>query len=77
MDEMPQAEFLIQRKLNPYVKTREHSRGNDLFWTKQQNLIFLDVIKAKQNIYVPVQWIGMDHLKKNQTYFGKPLHLVE
>ena len=48
-----------------------------MFWTKQQNLIYLDVIKAKQNIYVPVEWIDMEHLRKNQAYFGEPLDLVE
>ena len=37
------------------------------------------MIKAKQNTYVPVQWIGMTHMKKdnNQAYFGEPLDLVE
>ena len=54
MDEMPHAEFVIRKKLNPYVNPRANFRGNDLFWTKQQNLIYLDVIKAKQNIYVDV-----------------------
>ena len=34
MDEMPQAEFVIRRKLNPYVNPRANLRGNDLFWTK-------------------------------------------
>ena len=48
-----------------------------MFWTKQQNLIFLDVIKVKENIYVPVQWIDMEHLRKNQAYFGEPLDLIE
>ena len=45
---------------------------NDLFWTKQQNLIYLDVIKSKQNIYVDVHWIDMNHMKKdnNRAYFG-------
>ena len=50
MDELPLAEFAAQRKINPYVNPRANFRGNDLFWTKQQNLIYLDVIKAKQNI---------------------------
>ena len=79
MDEMPQAESMVQRKLNPYIKPRELSRGNDLFWTKQQYLIFLDVIKAKQNTYVPVQWIDMNHTKKDNSwaYFGEPLDMVE
>ena len=31
MDEMPQAEFLNRRKLNPYVNPREITKGNDLF----------------------------------------------
>ena len=43
MDEMPQGEFLIRRKINPYVNPRANFRGKDLFWTKQQNLIYLDV----------------------------------
>ena len=47
MDEMPLAEFISRRKINPYVNPRANFRGNDLFWTKQQNLIYLDVIKAK------------------------------
>jgi hypothetical protein len=34
MDEMPLAEFITRRRLNPYVKPREIVRGNDLFWTK-------------------------------------------
>ena len=49
MDEIPQAEFLARRRINPYVNPRANIRGNDLFWTKQQNLIYLDVIKGKQN----------------------------
>src|SRR3990170_5150229 len=49
------------------------------FWTKQQNLIYLDVIKAKQNIYVDVHWIDMDHMRKDKhrAYFGEALDLVE
>jgi hypothetical protein len=35
------------------------------------------VIKSKQNIYVPVQWIDMGHLKKDRAYFGEALDLVE
>ena len=54
MDEIPLAEFIARWKINPYVKPHENFRGNDLFCTKQQNLIFLDVIKGKQNIYVDV-----------------------
>ena len=47
MDEMPLVEFVTQRKINPYVNPHANFRGNELFWTKQQNLIYLDVIKAK------------------------------
>ena len=47
MDEIPLAEFVARRRINPYVNPRANFRGNDLFWAKQQNLIYLDVIKAK------------------------------
>ena len=47
MDEIPLAEFVTRRRINPYVNPRANFRGNDLFWTKQQNLIYLDVIKGK------------------------------
>ena len=50
-----------------------------MFWTKQQNLIYLDVIKAKQNIYVDVHWIDMNHMRqdRHRGYFGEALDLVE
>ena len=54
MDEIPLAEFVSRRKINPYANPRANFRGNELFWTKQRNLIYLDVIKAKQNMYVDV-----------------------
>ena len=61
------------------MNPRANLRGNDLFWTKQQNLIYLDVIKAKQNIYVEVHWIDMHHMRqdKHRGYFGEALDLVE
>ena len=66
MDEIPLAEFVTRRKINPYVNPRANFRGNDLFWTKQENLIYLDVIKAKQNIYVDVHWIDMHHMRDDR-----------
>ena len=79
MDEIPLAEFVTRRNINPYVNPRANFRGNDLFWTKQQNLIYLDVIKSKQNIYVDVHWIDMNHMRqdKHRDYFGEALDLVE
>ena len=61
------------------MNPRANFRGNDLFWTKQQNLIYLDVIKGKQNIYVDVHWIDMHHMRqdKHRSYFGEALDLVE
>ena len=35
MDEIPLTEFIVRRKINPYVNPRANFRGNDLFWTKQ------------------------------------------
>ena len=54
MDEIPLVVFVSRRKINPYANPHANFRGNELFWTKQQNLIYLDVIKAKQNLYVDV-----------------------
>ena len=59
------------------MNPRENVRGSELFWTKQQNLIYIDVIKSKHNLYVPMQWIDMNHLRKDQNYFGEALDLVE
>ena len=64
MDEIPLAKFFSRRKINPYGNPHANFLGNELFWTKQQNLIYLDVIKAKQNTYVEVKWINMNHMRK-------------
>ena len=79
MDEIPLAEFISRRKINLYGNPRANFRGNDLFWTKQRNLIYLDVSKAKQNIHVEVKWINMHHMRKeaHREYFGEALDLVE
>ena len=79
MDEIPLTEFATRRKINPYVNPRANFRGNNLFWTKQQYLIYLDVIMAKQNIYVDMHWIDMHHMRqdKHSAYFGEALDLVE
>ena len=79
MDEIPQSEYIRLRQLNPYVHPRATVRGSELFWTKQQTLTYLDVIKNKQNTYVDVKWIDMHHLRKDKfrEYFGEDLDLVE
>ena len=61
------------------MNARAILRGTELFWTKQQALIYLDVIKNKQNTYVDVKWIDMNHLRKDKfrDYFGEALDLVE
>ncbi|KAE8795188.1 hypothetical protein D1007_29921 [Hordeum vulgare] len=74
---MPQAEFQVRQKRDPCVIERVHLKGCELFWSKQHDLIYQDVIKTKKNIYVPVQWIDIDHIKKDLTYFGEPLDMAE
>ena len=61
------------------MNPRATVRGSELFWTKQQTLTYLDVIKNKQNTYVDVKWIDMHHLRKDKfrAYFGEALDLVE
>ena len=63
MDEIPLAKFVSRWKINRYANPHANFRGNEQFWTKQQNLIYLDVIKAKQNDYVEVHWIDMHHMR--------------
>ncbi|KAE8819076.1 putative atp-dependent rna helicase ddx11 [Hordeum vulgare] len=74
---MPLAEFQLRRKVNPYNINREQFPGGDMFWNKDQFLVFEDVIKTKKNMYVPVQWIDLNHLKKDLTYFGEALSIVD
>ena len=79
MDEISTTEYVERRKINPYVNPRAILRGTELFWTKQQALIYLDVIKNKQNTFMDVKWIDMNHMRKDKfrDYFGEALDLVE
>ena len=79
MDKIPLTEYNERRKINPYVNARAIIKGCELFWTKQRTLFYLDVIKNKQNTYVDVKWIDMNHLRKDKfhDYFGEALDLVE
>ena len=79
MDEIPLNEYVERRKIDPYVNACAILGGTELFWTKQQALIYLDVIKNKQNTFVDVKWIDMNHMRKDKfrDYFGEALDLVE
>ena len=61
------------------VNPRATVKGCELFRNKQQTLIYLDVIKNKQNTYVDVKWIEMHHLRKDKfrAYYGEARDLVE
>ena len=79
MDEISVSEYVERRRINPYVTPRAVLRGTEMFWNKQQVLIYLDVIKSKQNTFVDVKWIDMHHMWKDKfrDYFGEALDLVE
>ena len=79
MDEIFVTEYVERRRVNPYVTPRAVLRGTEMFWNKQQVLIYLDVIKSKQNTFVDVKWIDMHHMRKDKfhDYFGEALDLVE
>ena len=47
MDEISQSEYVHLRQLHPYVNPRSSVKGCELFWNKQQTLVYLDVIKNK------------------------------
>ncbi|KAE8776862.1 hypothetical protein D1007_50444 [Hordeum vulgare] len=63
--------------VNPYDSARVHFPGGEMFWSQQEYLIYEDVIKTKKNMYVPVQWVDMNHIKKDPAYFGEALDMVE
>ncbi|KAE8796163.1 hypothetical protein D1007_28870 [Hordeum vulgare] len=74
---MPFAEFQHCRKLNPYANNRENFPGGELFWNRDQFLIYEDVLRSKKNLYVLVQWIDLDHFRKDMSYFGEAIAMVE
>ncbi|KAE8769770.1 transcription initiation factor TFIID subunit 9-like [Hordeum vulgare] len=74
---MPLAEFQHRRKINPYANNRENFPGGELFWNRDQFLICEDVLRSKKNLYVLVQWIDLDHLRKDMSYFGEAIAMVE
>ena len=79
MEEMPAAEFMSRRKINPYGEPREHFPGDDIFWTKQQFRIYHEVLKTKANLYVDAHWVDVEHMRKdkNRAYFAEALDLIE
>ncbi|KAE8781319.1 hypothetical protein D1007_45444 [Hordeum vulgare] len=74
---MPLGEFQRHRRINPYNSNRDQFPRGGFFWNKDQFLIFADVLKTKKNLYVPVQLIDINHLKKYPTYFGDALSIVD
>ena len=74
---MPPKEFQALRGRNPYVNERAHLKNYDLFWSRQQAMIYHDVILDFKKAYVPVQWIDLPHLQRNREYFGEALTLIQ
>ncbi|KAE8792214.1 hypothetical protein D1007_33376 [Hordeum vulgare] len=71
------AEFQHRRKLNPYASNREEFPGSEQLWTRDQFLIYEDVLRSKKNPYVLVKWIDLKHLRNDMTYFGEAIAMVE
>ncbi|KAE8785500.1 hypothetical protein D1007_40850 [Hordeum vulgare] len=46
-------EFWLARKIDPYVEPREPSMLNRPFWTRKQLSIYNDILKPRENLYVP------------------------
>ncbi|KAE8815549.1 hypothetical protein D1007_07015 [Hordeum vulgare] len=74
---MSLAEFQHRRKLNPYSSNRETFPSSELFGNRDQFLIYEDVLISKKNRYVLVQWIDLDHLNKDMSYFGEAISMVK
>lgn len=76
-DTMPLKEYVRRQKINSYVTERVQMRGCELFWSKQQALIYQDVVLTRQKIYVRVQWIDLNHLQRDPLYFGEALNMIQ
>lgn len=76
MSELPSKEFCIARRRNPYINLQDQALINRPFSTKQQGSIYHDVLKKKNNLFVPhVKSIDIDHMQRILTIFVKLLRV--
>ena len=76
-DEMSGKEFSAFRMWNPYPCAQDDAIVGHPFWTKEQSLIYMDILKAKKNLFVNVKSIDVTHMEKDPAYFGEALALCQ
>ena len=74
-DEMTTKEFEVFRVRNLYHRAQDEALVGCPFWTKDQSLIYLDILKAKKNLFVTVKSIDVSRMEKDTAYFGEALAL--
>ncbi|KAE8779020.1 hypothetical protein D1007_47998 [Hordeum vulgare] len=78
MASLKSKEFWMFCKLNPYVDPQQPSMLNNPFWIQKQLSIFNDILKPRENLYVPhVKSIDVEHMQHNERYFRTALSLCE
>ena len=70
-------EFSAFRMRNPYCHPQDEALVGRPFWTKEQSLIYVDILKAKKNLFVVVKSIDIDRMEKDHAYFGETFALCQ
>ena len=74
---MSAKEFEEFRIRNPYRRPQDAAFVGRPFWNKEQYLIYVDILKAKKNLFVNVKSIDVTHMEKDPAYFGEALALCQ
>ena len=76
---MPQEEFVVRHKHNPYCVPQDDALAGHPFWNKTQSLIYSEIIKTWTNLFADVESIDMGHMISNPhtTYFAEAYALYE
>ncbi|KAE8771326.1 Far1 [Hordeum vulgare] len=59
---LPQGEFAVTRKQNPYFVPQDDALARRPFWNKTESLIYSKIIKTRTNLFVDVKSIDMGHM---------------
>ena len=69
--------FVLFGQHNPYRRPRDKAFVGRPFWTKEQYLICVYMLKVKKNLFVDVKSIDILHMEKDLAYFGEGLALYQ
>ena len=75
MDETIGKECAVWCMCNPYQGVQGGALVGRPFWKKEQSLIYVDILKAKKNLFVVVKSIDITLMEKDPAYFGEAVAL--